>query len=355
MSGDGGTQSAAGPTRGEDYDAVLLVSFGGPEGPADVEPFLANVTGGRGIPAARLAAVARQYHHFGGVSPINEQCRRLRDALSRRLAAVGRDLPVYWGNRNWTPLLTEAVARMAEDGRKRALAIVTSAYSSYSGCRQYLEDIAAARAAVGEAAPVIDKVRAYCDHPGFVLPFADAVTQALGELPVEQRAEARLVFTAHSIPLAMAENCDYERQLRETARLVAKQAGFESWHLAWQSRSGSPAAPWLAPDVGDLLADLARGPQPATAVVLAPIGFVTDHMEVMWDLDVVAAEVAAELGMALVRAVAPGTGPDERFVAMWQDLIEERLDPGAPRRSLGRLGTRPDACPPGCCRRARAA
>lgn len=329
------------------YDSVLIVSFGGPEGPDDVEPFLANVTAGREIPAERLASVARQYQHFGGVSPINDQCRRLVAALDARLEAAGLGLPVYWGNRNWTPYLADTVAEMAAAGRRRALAVVTSAYSSYSGCRQYLEDIAAARAAAGEAAPVIDKVRAYYDHPGFVAPFVDAVTAARRSLPAGLRAEARLVFTAHSIPESMAAGCAYERQLGETARLVAEGTGFDTWTMAWQSRSGPPSIPWLEPDINDCLAELAgRG---AEAVVLAPIGFVTDHMEVMWDLDVVAASTAEELGLRLARTVTPGTRPDERFVAMWQELISERLDPGRPRPSLGRLGVGADACGADCC------
>ncbi len=332
---------------GPAYDSVLLVSFGGPEGPADVEPFLANVTAGRQIPAERLAAVARQYDRFGGVSPLNEQCRRLRDALAAGLAAAGCDLPVYWGNRNWTPYLADTVSEMAAAGHRRALALVTSAYSSYSGCRQYLDDITAARASVGVTAPVIDKVRAYYDHPGFIAPFVDAVVEARMRLPAGLRSKARLVFTAHSIPESMAAGCDYERQLGETARLVAAGAGFDAWTMAWQSRSGPPSVPWLEPDVNDCLRELSgRG---AAAVVLAPIGFVTDHMEVMWDLDVVAAGTAADLGIRLVRASTPGTGPDDRFVAMWLELIEERLDPARARRSLGRLGAGPDRCSADCC------
>ena len=334
--------------KATDYDAVVIVSFGGPEGPSEVEPFLANVTAGRDIGSERLAAVARQYHHFGGASPLNAQCRRLRTVLARRLAAAGHDLPVYWGNRNWVPYLADAVQEMAEAGHRRALAVVTSAYSSYSGCRQYLDDIEAARAAVGEAAPAIDKVRAYYDHPGFVEPFCDAVAAACESLPAELRSEARLVFTAHSIPETMAAGCDYERQLAETARLVAGGAGFDAWTMAWQSRSGPPSVPWLEPDVNECLERLSRD-DGVEAVVLAPIGFVTDHMEVMWDLDVVAAGTAADLGIRLARAVTPGTGPDDRFVAMWQELISERLVPDAARRSLGRLGAGPDACPAGCC------
>ena len=330
------------------YDAVVIVSFGGPEGPLEVDPFLANVTAGREIPAERLAAVARQYQHFGGVSPLNAQCRRLRTALAGRLAAAGQDLPVYWGNRNWIPYLADTVAEMAAAGHRRALAVATSAYSSYSGCRQYLDDIEAARDAVGTGAPAIDKVRAYYDHPGFVSPFVDAVAAARGSLPAEVRPDARLVFTAHSIPEAMAAGCDYERQLDETARLVATGAGFDSWTMAWQSRSGPASVRWLEPDVNECLERLSRH-HGVEAVVLAPIGFVTDHMEVMWDLDVVAAGTADALGIRLARAVTPGTGPDDRFVAMWQELITERIVPGTARRALGRLGAGADTCPTGCC------
>ena len=330
------------------YDAVVIVSFGGPEGPSEVEPFLANVTAGRNVGIERLAAVARQYQHFGGVSPLNAQCRRLRAALAGRLAATGHDLPVYWGNRNWVPYLADTVAEMAAAGHRRALAVVTSAYSSHSGCRQYLDDIEAARAAVGAGAPAIDKVRAYYDHPGFVSPFIDTVVAARRSLPEVLRLEARLVFTAHSIPAAMAAGCDYERQLDETARLVATGAGFDAWTMAWQSRSGPASVPWLEPDVNECLKQLSRD-HGVEAVVLAPIGFVTDHMEVMWDLDVVAASTAEALGVQLARAVTPGTGPDDRFVAMWQELISERIVPGAARRSLGRLGAGPDLCPAGCC------
>ena len=330
------------------YDAVVIVSFGGPEGPSEVEPFLANVTAGRNVGAERLAAVARQYQHFGGVSPLNAQCRRLRAALAGRLAAAGYDLPVYWGNRNWVPYLADTVAEMAAAGHRRALAVVTSAYSSHSGCRQYLDDIEAARSAVGASAPAIDKVRAYYDHPGFVSPFIDTVVAARRSLPEVLRPEARLVFTAHSIPEAMAAGCDYESQLDETARLVATGAGFDAWTMAWQSRSGPASVPWLEPDVNKCLKQLSRD-HGVEAVVLAPIGFVTDHMEVMWDLDVVAASTAGALGVRLARAVTPGTGPDDRFVAMWQELVSERLEPGAARRSLGRLGVGPDACPAGCC------
>ena len=332
------------------YDAVVILSFGGPEGPDDVEPFLANVTVGRDVPPERLAEVANQYQQVGGSSPINDQCRRLQAALAERLAAAGHNLPVYWGNRNWAPYVADTVAEMAAAGHGRVLAVAMSAYSSYSGCRQYLEDIAAARAAVGSAAPVIDKVRAYYDHPGFVEPFADSVIEARRSLPTKLQPEASLVFTAHSIPRSMAAACAYVQQLEQTASLVAARAGFNSWTIAWQSRSGPPSVPWLEPDINDHLNQLASGRSGGTrAVVLAPIGFVTDHMEIVWDLDVTASATAADLGISLVRATTPGTGPDPRFVAMWQELIEERLDPARPRRALGRLGTRADRCPADCC------
>lgn len=333
----------------EPYDAVVIVSFGGPEGPDDVIPFLENVTAGRGVPRSRLEEAARHYDRVGGVSPLNEQCRRLRRELAAELDRAGIGLPVYWGNRNWRPYLTDAVADMAADGRRRALALVTSAYSSYSGCRQYLEDIEVARAAAGPAAPVIDKIRPCYDHPGLIEAWADAVAAAAARLeePPGPGPEARLVFTAHSIPLAMAEGCQYERQLREAAGLVAAASGRSDWDLAWQSRSGPPSVPWLEPDVNDHLRAIAPDHR---RVVLVPIGFVTDHMEVIWDLDVEAAATAASSGIGLARATAPGTAPDPRFIAMWRELIEERTG-GGPRRTLGSLEISPDTCPPNCCPR----
>ncbi len=334
------------------YDAVLLMSFGGPEHPDDVEPFLRNVTSGRSISPKRLEAVARQYAHFGGKSPLNEQCRRLRTALSRQLQLAGYELPVYWGNRNWKPYVSDVVTEMTARGHRRVLAVATSAYSSYSGCRQYLEDIEDARTAAGRHAPVIHKVRAFYNHPEFIEPFADAVSLAKAALPPEIQQEAALVFTAHSIPVTMARGCLYEEQLQETARLITDRCGFGSWHMAWQSRSGPPSVPWLEPDICDLFRELSQtASRPSKAVVVAPIGFVTDHMEVMWDLDVAAAGIAAELGIEMVRATTPGTSPDGRFVAMLQQLIEERLVPGTPRRRLGSHELQADSCEPDCCPR----
>jgi protoporphyrin/coproporphyrin ferrochelatase len=339
------------------YDAVLLVSFGGPEGPDDVIPFLENVTRGRGIPRARLAAVGEHYLHFGGVSPINEQNRSLRAAIRADFAASGLELPVYWGNRNWDPYLAEAVRQMADDGVQHALAFVTAAYSSYSGCRQYREDLAAARAEVGPQAPSIDKIRHYFNCPGFVDPMIDNTVTALATLPPEVGSRARLAFTTHSIPLSQAATSGptgdaYVTQHREVAGLVAEGASQRlerdiGWDLVYQSRSGSPTQPWLEPDIGDhLRSERDRG---TSGVVMVPIGFVSDHIEVAWDLDTEAVAVAAEIGLPVARAGTVGTDP--RFVAMVRELVCERLEnrPAVERRVLGRLGPCWDACPAGCC------
>jgi ferrochelatase len=333
------------------YDAVILLSFGGPERPEDVLPFLTNVTRGRGVPAERLAEVAEHYQRFGGVSPINQQCRDLLAAIRADFAAHGLDLPVYWGNRNWHPMLADTVARMRDDGVRRALAFVTSAYSGYSACRQYQEDIATARAAVGPGAPVIDKLRQYWDHPGFVQPHVDAVRAALDRLGGVHR-HTRLVFTAHSVPVSLAATAGpqggrYEAQLRETARLVAGAAAPGlPYDLVWQSRSGPPRVPWLEPDINDHLEALADSG--VKSVVVSPIGFVSDHFEVVWDLDTQAADTAKRLGLNYARAATPGTDP--RFVAMVRELVCERLDPAGtpPRRQLGTLPAW-DTCPANCC------
>jgi ferrochelatase len=333
------------------YDALLLLSFGGPEGPDDVLPFLENVTRGRGVPPARLAEVAQHYDHFGGVSPINAQNRALLEALGAEFAAHGVDLPVYWGNRNWHPFLADTMRQMRDDGVQRALGFATSAYSSYSGCRQYHEDIERARAEVGEGAPEVDKLRHYFNHPGFIDPHVDAVRAALASLPGTRRAGARLVFTAHSIPVAMDEASGpagdlYSTQLRESARLVAEAAAPDlDWDLVWQSRSGPPQVPWLEPDVNDHLEALAA--EGVTDVVVSPVGFVSDHLEVVWDLDNEARDTAARLGLGFARAATPGTDP--RFVTMVRELAAERQEPGCPRRVLGAMGPSHDHCPVGCC------
>ena len=320
------------------YDAVIVVSFGGPEGPDDVLPFLENVTRGRNVPPERLQVVVKQYERYGGVSPINSQNRALVAALDAELVRAGHSLPVYWGNRSWHPFLADTVRQMRDDGVERALAFVTSGYSSYSSCRQYLENIEAARDLVGPGAPVIDKIRQFYDHPGYVGPFSRRLRDAL--LP-----DAHIAFTAHSIPIAMADRSDYVAQLGETARLVAERgAPDRPYELVFQSRSGAPNQPWLEPDIGAHIDALAAKGVPA--VVVVPIGFVSDHMEVVHDLDVLAAERARAAGIAFARAATPGTDPE--FVAMIRELIEERLDPARERRALGALGVRPDVCP-GCC------
>jgi protoporphyrin/coproporphyrin ferrochelatase len=338
------------------YDAFLLLSFGGPEHPDDVMPFLRNVTRGRGVPEERLTEVARHYHHFGGVSPINQQCRDLLAAVTADFAANGRRLPTYWGNRNWRPMIEDTVARMRDDGVTSALAFATSAYGGYSACRQYWEDIDRARAAVGPGAPAIAKLRHFHDHPGFVEPHADAVRAAVARLDAGRRATTRIVFTAHSIPTTMAATAGpdggrYQAQLNETARLVHLLAAPDlPWDLVWQSRSGPPQVPWLEPDINDHLGALAD--KGVTDVVVSPIGFVSDHLEVAWDLDNEAAETARSLGLGFARAATPGVDP--RFVTMIRELVGERLaaPQAAPARRLGTLPSW-DTCPAGCCRAPR--
>jgi ferrochelatase len=329
----------------QNYDALLFVSFGGPEGTEDVMPFLSNVLRGRNVPESRMREVAHHYELFGGVSPINGQNRRLIAALERELEANGPRLPVYWGNRNWHPLLADTLRQMRDDGIKNALAFVTSAYSSYSGCRQYREDVERAREAVGPDAPRVEKLRAFYNHPGFVGPNVENLRAALGQIPEGERADARVAFTAHSIPSAMAAGCDYERQLLETCRLVAEGAGAADWRLVFQSRSGSPTQPWLAPDICDHLRALKE--EGTRDVVVAPVGFISDHMEVLYDLDTEARQVSEELGVNMVRAATVGTHPE--FVRMIRELILERLDPAQPRRALGGFPPSHDVCPVDCC------
>jgi protoporphyrin/coproporphyrin ferrochelatase len=325
------------------YDAILLVSFGGPEALDEVIPFMENVTRGKDIPRARLEEVSQHYVQFGGRSPINDQNRALKAALEDLLAEEGPDLPVYWGNRNWHPLLPDTLRQMRDDGVERAICFVTSAYSSYSGCRQYREDLARARSEV-EDAPELDKLRVYYNHPGFLEPQVDLIADALGELPEEVRAEARIVFTTHSIPHTMSRHCDYEVQHYETCRIVMDSFEGRAWDLVYNSRSGPEFVPWLEPDVNDHLEALAEEGVPA--VVVVPIGFISDHMEVIYDLDVEAKATCERLGLPFVRAATVGTDP--RFVAMIRELVLERLE-DAPARALGTRGTNWDACPVDCC------
>ncbi|MEY4176693.1 MAG: hypothetical protein RLY70_267 [Planctomycetota bacterium] len=328
------------------YDAVLVVSFGGPEGPDDVMPFLENVLRGRPVPRERMLEVAEHYQHFGGISPINVQNRALIAALEQELAAHGPHLPIYFGNRNWHPLLPDTLRKMRDDGVRRAIAFFTSAFSSYSGCRQYRENIAAAREQVGPDAPEVDKLRVFFNHPGYVEPMAGLLGGCLARIPEERRAAAEVLFTAHSIPMAMAANCRYELQLRESCRLVAAGAGAGSWKLVFQSRSGPPQQPWLEPDVGDAIRE-ARG-RGVSDVVVAPIGFISDHMEVMFDLDVEAHDISHELGMNMIRCPTVGTHP--RFVQMIRELIVERMSDEPVRLCLGELGPSHDVCPIDCCK-----
>jgi protoporphyrin/coproporphyrin ferrochelatase len=319
------------------FDGVLLLSFGGPEAPEQVMPFLENVTRGRGIPRDRLAAVAEHYLHFGGVSPINGINRALIEQLKAELAESGMDLPVYFGNRNWEPYVEDTVTAMRDNGIHRAAVFTTSAWGGYSSCMQYNEDIARARDAAGDRAPELVKLRQYYDHPLFVEMFAESIGDAAQSLPEEIRADARLVFTAHSIPRAAASRCGtdlYEKQVAYASRLVAARAGFADYDQVWQSRSGPPQVPWLEPDVGEHLSILAG--MGVKAVVACPIGFVADHIEVVWDLDNELRGQADEAGIAFARAATPNA--DRRFARLAVDLIDEVHEGRELIRSAGPLG-----------------
>lgn len=325
-----------------EYDALLVVSFGGPEGMDDVIPFLENVLRGRNVPRERMLSVARHYEMFGGVSPINQQNRDLITALKAELEVHGPNLPIYWGNRNWQPFLPDTLRQMAADGVRNALAFVTSAYSSYSSCRQYRENIARAQEEAGPEAPRVDKLRAFYNHPLFIEANVDHIRNAWSKLDSDERAH--LVFTAHSIPESMAANCDYAPQLQDAGSLIAGALGIERWQVAYQSRSGSPSQPWLGPDIADCLRQMnADG---VKDVVVAPIGFVSDHMEIVYDLDFEAQNLARELGMKMVRAATAGTHPS--FVKMIRELMLERIH-NEPPRFLGSRGPAHDVCPADCC------
>jgi len=371
-------------------DAFLLISFGGPEGPDDVMPFLENVVRGKNVPRERLVEVARHYELFDGVSPLNDQNRALLAAVAEEFNAHDLRLPIYWGNRNWHPMLADTVAQMADDGVQNALAFVASPFGSYSGCRQYLEDIEQARQEVGPSAPAIEKLRLFYNHPGFIEPMAERVAAAFQEIPPERRPLAKLLFTAHSIPISTAERSPYERQLREACELVASgrwsvagnrgqgsgdrgqllakpQAVLSSdlqssisdltssnpqspilnpYFLTFQSRSGPPSQKWLEPNIADSIRRLhAEG---AADIVVAPIGFSAENMEVLYDLDVEAADLCDKLGVNMVRAGVVGCHP--RFVRMIRELVVERLDPSAPKLFLGDSGPWPDQCVDDCCR-----
>jgi ferrochelatase len=329
------------------YDALLLVSYGGPEGPDDVLPFLENATRGRGVPRERLLDVAKHYEHFGGVSPISAQNRALAASLESALRARGHTLPVYLGNRNWHPFLESTLGQMRDNGVRRALAVVTSAFSSYSSCRQYREDVTQALAAIGSGAPAVDKLRTYFNHPLFVEANAASLRESLAQLSATERGAARVVFTAHSIPNAMAGRCEYEAQLREASRLVAAACDVPQWTLAYQSRSGSPRVPWLGPDIVEFIGSAAA--DGARDIVALPIGFISDHMEVMFDLDIEAQDAARTAGVRLVRT--PTVGISSVFVDMLVELVEERLTSRPLRRAVGSFGASHDVCPVDCCLR----
>jgi protoporphyrin/coproporphyrin ferrochelatase len=328
------------------YDAILVVSFGGPEAREDVIPFLENVLRGRNVPRERLLAVAEHYYHFGGRSPINQQTSNLIAALEAELAAHGPKLPVYWGNRNWHPMLPDTLGKMKEHGIHRALALVTSAFSSYSGCRQYRENIARAQAAVGPGAPEVEKLRVFFNHPRFIEATIDRIQDALKMVPAQARENVQVVYTAHSIPMSMANSSDYVPQLEEARRLVSGGLGIVNDALVYQSRSGTPGQPWLEPDVLDHLRDV-KARNLASAVIIVPIGFISDHMEVLYDLDVEARQLCDSLELSMMRAKTVGVHP--KFVAMIRELILERIDPLTERRALGSLGPREDLCAQDCC------
>ena len=318
-------------------DAILVVSFGGPDGPDDVMPFLENVLRGRHVPRERMLEVAEHYHHFDGRSPINQQNRDLIAALRELLDREGPPLPIYWGNRNWHPLLPDTFARMKEDGITRAICFMTSAYSSYSGCRQYRENVIEAQQGTGIETL---KLRVFYNHPGFIEPMVERTAAALAAAP-----GAALLFTAHSVPMSMADTSDYVKQLAEASRLVAAGVGCPNYRLVYQSRSGPPTQPWLEPDI--CLAIEQAAAAGATHTVVVPIGFISDHLEVLYDLDTEARQKAADLGLGFTRVASIGTDP--RFIRMIRELVLERLDPSVPKRACGLYGPNHDVCPIDCC------
>lgn len=330
-----------------DYDAILFLSFGGPEGMDDVMPFLENVLRGKNVPQSRMLEVAHHYERFEGVSPINGQNRLLIEGLKRELDSRSIKLPVYWGNRNWHPMLADTLKTMKADGVKRAIVFVTSAYSSYSGCRQYREDIEKAQIAAEVGDIDFAKLRVFYNHPLFVEANIEAVKAGLEQFAPAAQKDVHVAFTAHSIPMAMADNCDYVKQLSETCELTAKALSISNYKLVFQSRSGPPTQPWLEPDVLDYMRELnGRG---VSNLLIHPIGFISDHMEILYDLDTEAKELGQELLMQLVRTSTAGTNP--KFARMMADLVQERLESNnkAERKAIGCYGPAPDVCAPDCC------
>lgn len=333
------------------YDALLLVSFGGPEGPDDVMPFLENVLRGKNVPRERMLEVAEHYQHFDGVSPINAQCRALLAAIREDFREHGLEIPIYWGNRNWDPYLVDTIQQMADDGVKRAAAFFTSVFSCYSGCRQYRENIEEAREKVGASAPVIEKLRMPYNHPGFIRPQIEILNESLAKVPADNRSQTPVLFCAHSIPMSMADHSRYEQQLREASRLTAEGASHDNWELAFQSRSGPPQQPWLEPDICDRIEELAdqaaADSRTLTHLIVQPIGFVSDHMEVMFDLDEEAKETCEARGIELIRSETIGLRRD--FVAMVRELLIERMTESSEKPALGQYGPNHDVCPQNCC------
>lgn len=329
------------------YDAILIVGFGGPEGREDVIPFLENVLRGRNVPRERMLEVAEHYDHFGGVSPINQQVRDLIAAFEPELRGHEITLPIYWGNRNWHPLLADTMREMSAAGVRRALAVVLAAYSSYSSCRQYREDIGRAQVIVGESAPHVDKVRVWYNHPDFIAANVGRVREALKQVEAGDRDALHVAFTAHSIPNSMADQCEYVQQLTETCRLIAESLGIgaDRWRLVYQSRSGRPQDPWLEPDIGDHLCELKQ--QGAGQVIVHPVGFLSDHLEVLYDLDDEAADVAKEIGLPMIRSQTVGTHP--AFIRMLRKLVQERLSPDVVKEASGESPASHDVCPLECC------
>ena len=323
------------------YDALLLVSFGGPEGIDDVIPFLERVLKNRKVPRARMLEVAEHYYHFKGISPINEQNRALIRALEQELTKRNLELPIYWGNRNWHPLLGDTINQMARDGIKKVLAFVTSGYSSYSNCRQYLENIEEALVETGNENLVIDKIRPFFHHPGFLETMVSRVNTALHQIPEENLNQTHFLYTAHSIPESMAQGCAYKAQLEDISRLISQNVGATKWALTFQSRSGSPSQAWLGPDVIDYI-KMIHANQSIQNIVIIPVGFVSDHMEVVYELDVEVRSCCEELDIHMVRVETAGTHP--RFVEMVVELIQERQSNSIERPSVGELAPCPDYC-----------
>lgn len=327
------------------FDALIVISFGGPEGQDDVMPFLENVLRGKNVPRERMLEVSEHYKHFGGVSPINEQNRELIAAIKKELANHDIDLPIYWGNRNWHPMIPDALEEMKKDGVQCALAFFTSAYSCYSGCRQYRENIMVAQDQMGPGFPEVHKIRMFFNHPLYTAATVDRVNEAFEKIPADRRDKTRFVFTAHSIPMSMADNCKYATQLNEACRLVMEQIGDHDWDLVYQSRSGPPSQPWLEPDICDHLESI-KETTDVQDVVVMPIGFVSDHMEVLFDLDTEAQEICEKIGLNMERAKTVGVHP--QFISMVRELILERTD-GTEKRAIGLMPPNHDVCPKDCC------